>query len=177
VVAVPSRGLNIPRGARMGWNDHVDWLLNEEIEDLVAEGELEGGTPAYGIAQRVGYAIRGPVVENKAQDKADNSESGYREERTRPPHAASHEGRDDAGKQQHDGKAGIHGHQLVSWPEIENVRRSQTDKGKRCGAEPPQRQKIQRCKQKKEAKSDHTECKSEQVKRYRIRGKFVMEGI
>jgi len=31
----------------MGSNDHVDRLLNEEIEDLVAEGALEDGTPAY----------------------------------------------------------------------------------------------------------------------------------
>lgn len=37
----------------MGWNDHIDWSLNEEIEDLVAEGVLEEGTPAYGVAQKV----------------------------------------------------------------------------------------------------------------------------
>jgi hypothetical protein len=37
----------------MGWNDHVDWQLHEEIEALVADGELEEGTPAYGVAQRV----------------------------------------------------------------------------------------------------------------------------
>jgi hypothetical protein len=37
----------------MGWNDHIDWLLKEEIQDLVAEGVLEEGTPAYGIAHRV----------------------------------------------------------------------------------------------------------------------------
>jgi hypothetical protein len=37
----------------MGWNDHIDWFLKEEIQDLVAEGVLEEGTPAYGIAQRV----------------------------------------------------------------------------------------------------------------------------
>jgi hypothetical protein len=37
----------------MGWNDHVDWQFNEEIQDLVDNGELEEGTPAYGIAQRV----------------------------------------------------------------------------------------------------------------------------
>jgi hypothetical protein len=37
----------------MGWNDHIDWLLTEEIQDLVAEGVLDEGTPAYSIAQRV----------------------------------------------------------------------------------------------------------------------------
>jgi len=37
----------------MGWNDHIDWLLKKEIQGLVAEGVLEEGTPAYGIAQRV----------------------------------------------------------------------------------------------------------------------------
>jgi hypothetical protein len=37
----------------MGWNDHFDFELYEEVEDLVAEGELEEGTPAYGVAQRV----------------------------------------------------------------------------------------------------------------------------
>jgi hypothetical protein len=37
----------------MGWNDHVDWQFHEEIEDLVAEGVLEEGTPAYGVAQKV----------------------------------------------------------------------------------------------------------------------------
>jgi hypothetical protein len=40
-------------GPPMGWNDHIDLFLNEEIQDLVAEGVLEEGTPAYGIAQRV----------------------------------------------------------------------------------------------------------------------------
>ena len=37
----------------MGWNDQFDWLLKEEIQDLVAEGVFEEGTPAYDIAQRV----------------------------------------------------------------------------------------------------------------------------
>jgi hypothetical protein len=37
----------------MGWNDHVDWQLYEEIEDLVAEGRLEEEMPAYGVAQKV----------------------------------------------------------------------------------------------------------------------------
>src|SRR5262249_31681960 len=37
----------------MGWNDHIDLLLNEEIQNLVTEGVLEKGPPAYGIAQRV----------------------------------------------------------------------------------------------------------------------------
>ena len=47
----------------MGSNGHVDWLLNEEIEDLVAEGALEEGTPAYGVAQKViqdGYDLLSP---------------------------------------------------------------------------------------------------------------------
>jgi hypothetical protein len=47
----------------MGWNDHIDFFLYEEIQDLVAEGVLEKGTPAYGIAQRV---IRGdPLSPNQ----------------------------------------------------------------------------------------------------------------
>jgi hypothetical protein len=37
----------------VGWHNHVDFELHEEIEDLVDEGELEQGTPAYGIAQQV----------------------------------------------------------------------------------------------------------------------------
>lgn len=37
----------------MGWNDHVDWELNDAIQDLVDEGLLAEGTPAYGIAQQV----------------------------------------------------------------------------------------------------------------------------
>ena len=37
----------------MGWNDHVDFGRYEEIEDLVAAGALEEGTPAYGVAQKV----------------------------------------------------------------------------------------------------------------------------
>jgi hypothetical protein len=37
----------------MDLTNSFDALLHEEIEDLVAEGELEEGTPAYGIAQRV----------------------------------------------------------------------------------------------------------------------------
>jgi hypothetical protein len=47
----------------MGWNDHIDELLYEEIEDLVAEGALEEGTPAYGVAQKViheGYDLLSP---------------------------------------------------------------------------------------------------------------------
>ena len=36
----------------MSVNDY-DVDLYEAIEDLVAEGELEKGTPAYGIAQQV----------------------------------------------------------------------------------------------------------------------------
>ena len=47
----------------MGWNDHIDELLYEEIEDLVAEGAFEEGTPAYGVAQKViheGYDLLSP---------------------------------------------------------------------------------------------------------------------
>jgi hypothetical protein len=47
----------------MGWNDHIDELLYEEIEGLLAEGALEEGTPAYGVAQKViheGYDLLSP---------------------------------------------------------------------------------------------------------------------
>ena len=47
----------------MGWNDHADWLLDDEIRDLVAEGALKEGTPAYGVAQKViqeGYDLLSP---------------------------------------------------------------------------------------------------------------------
>jgi hypothetical protein len=47
----------------MGWNDHVDWLLHDEIEDLVAVGAFEEGTPAHGVAQKViheGYNLLSP---------------------------------------------------------------------------------------------------------------------
>lgn len=37
----------------MGWNDHVDWELDDAINDLIDEGLLEEGTPAYGVAQQV----------------------------------------------------------------------------------------------------------------------------
>jgi hypothetical protein len=37
----------------MGHNDHIDFELHDAIEDLVAEGVLEKGTPAYGIAQQI----------------------------------------------------------------------------------------------------------------------------
>lgn len=37
----------------MGWNDHVNWELNDAVQDLLDEGLLEEGTPAYGIAQLV----------------------------------------------------------------------------------------------------------------------------
>ncbi|MDD2114151.1 hypothetical protein NP554_20430 [Pseudomonas asiatica] len=37
----------------MGWNDHVDWELNDAIQDLLDEGLLEEGTPGHGIAQQV----------------------------------------------------------------------------------------------------------------------------
>lgn len=36
----------------MGWNDHVDWELNDLIQDLLDEGLLEEGTPGYGVAQQ-----------------------------------------------------------------------------------------------------------------------------
>jgi len=37
----------------MGWNDHVDWELNDAIQDLLDEGLLVDGTAGYGIAQQV----------------------------------------------------------------------------------------------------------------------------
>jgi hypothetical protein len=37
----------------MGHNDHIDFDLHEAIQDLVDEGHLEEGTPAYGIAQQL----------------------------------------------------------------------------------------------------------------------------
>ncbi len=37
----------------MGWNDHVDCELDDAINDLIDEGLLEEGTPAYGVAQQV----------------------------------------------------------------------------------------------------------------------------
>lgn len=40
-------------GRVMGWNDHVDWELDDAINDLIDEGLLEEGTPAYGVAQQV----------------------------------------------------------------------------------------------------------------------------
>ncbi|RMU68340.1 hypothetical protein ALP24_02440 [Pseudomonas syringae pv. aptata] len=40
-------------GRAMGRNDHVDWELDDAINDLIDEGLLEAGTPAYGVAQQV----------------------------------------------------------------------------------------------------------------------------
>ena len=37
----------------MGWNDHIDFELHEQVEQLVDEGMLEKGTAGYGIAQQV----------------------------------------------------------------------------------------------------------------------------
>lgn len=36
----------------MAWNDHVDWELNDAIQDLLDEGLLEEGTAGYGVAQQ-----------------------------------------------------------------------------------------------------------------------------
>ena len=47
----------------MGWNDHIDWELHELVTDLLDEGCLEQGTPAYGIAKLavdVGYESLSP---------------------------------------------------------------------------------------------------------------------
>jgi hypothetical protein len=47
----------------MGLTNSFDELLHEEVEDLVAEGALEEGTPAYGVAQKViqeGYGLLSP---------------------------------------------------------------------------------------------------------------------
>ncbi|AZG85144.1 hypothetical protein N032_05435 [Pseudomonas syringae pv. pisi str. PP1] len=40
-------------GRAMGRNDHVDWELDDAINDLIDEGLLEAGTQAYGVAQQV----------------------------------------------------------------------------------------------------------------------------
>ncbi len=37
----------------LGWNDHVEWELNAQIEDLVSCGILDVDTAAYGIARQV----------------------------------------------------------------------------------------------------------------------------
>ena len=37
----------------MGWNDHVDWELNDAIQDLLDEGLLIEGTAGHGIALQV----------------------------------------------------------------------------------------------------------------------------
>ncbi|MDP9523369.1 hypothetical protein [Pseudomonas putida] len=37
----------------MGWNDHVDWELNDAIQDLLDEGLLDQETAGYGVAQQV----------------------------------------------------------------------------------------------------------------------------
>lgn len=37
----------------MGWNDHFDQDFYDRIQELVDAGELEEGTPAYGVAQQV----------------------------------------------------------------------------------------------------------------------------
>ncbi|MDB5559858.1 MAG: hypothetical protein JWQ36_2792 [Enterovirga sp.] len=37
----------------MGHNDHIDFEFHERIQDLVDKGDLEEGTPAYGVAQQV----------------------------------------------------------------------------------------------------------------------------
>lgn len=37
----------------MGYNDHIDFELWDRIEELGADGLLEKGTPAYGVAQQV----------------------------------------------------------------------------------------------------------------------------
>jgi hypothetical protein len=37
----------------MGWNDHVDWELDAQIQDLVDCGILDVDTAAYGIARQV----------------------------------------------------------------------------------------------------------------------------
>lgn len=36
----------------MGWNDHMDWELNDAIQDLVDEGLLAEDTAGYGVAQQ-----------------------------------------------------------------------------------------------------------------------------
>jgi hypothetical protein len=43
----------------MGHNDHINFELHDDIEDLVAEGLLDADSAGYGVAQQVinqGYA-------------------------------------------------------------------------------------------------------------------------
>jgi hypothetical protein len=37
----------------MGWNDRVDFELDEMVSDAVNEGFIEEGTAEYGVAQQV----------------------------------------------------------------------------------------------------------------------------
>lgn len=37
----------------MGFNDHIDFELYEDLTEVIDSGDLEGGTPEYGIAQKV----------------------------------------------------------------------------------------------------------------------------
>ena len=77
----------------MGWNDHVDFDLHEAITDLVDEGMLEEGTPAYGVAQQVidrGYgsltlkqravydAVVVPALKRRAEQLEDLRHDPYR---------------------------------------------------------------------------------------------------
>jgi hypothetical protein len=67
----------------MGHNDHIDFQLYDAVRDLVDEGAIEEGTPAYGVAQQVihsGYeslrpkqrtlydAVVGPALAKRAED-------------------------------------------------------------------------------------------------------------
>jgi hypothetical protein len=47
----------------MGRNDHIDFELHDQIEDLVDEGIIEKGSTPYGVAQQVineGYKSLSP---------------------------------------------------------------------------------------------------------------------
>ena len=37
----------------MGFNDHIDFELYDDLTEVIDGGDLEEGTPEYGIAQKV----------------------------------------------------------------------------------------------------------------------------
>jgi hypothetical protein len=37
----------------MGWNDHIDEELSAALEQLIEDGAIKEGTPAYGITKLV----------------------------------------------------------------------------------------------------------------------------
>lgn len=49
----------------MGSWDHIDWELNDQIQDLLDEGILVEGTPAHGVAQQVIHQGYDSLSENQ----------------------------------------------------------------------------------------------------------------